>query len=407
MKKILILAFCLSSFISLRAQQDGFSDLAQVSLLTCSPGEEVYAKFGHSGIRIFDPATNKDVVFNYGLFSFNTKNFYYKFIKGKTDYLLGVQQTSDFLSEYKQRDSQVWEQVLNLTQAEKRKLFDALVLNYRPENRLYRYNFVFDNCATRPRDQIINSVIGSVQFPLTNESKTYRQWVADYVGHDTWLNFGIDLIFGMQADKITRQYESMFLPEVLMNEFELAKIVTKSQANDRKLVLKNNVLVQSLHRAKPETGILSKPFYPLFALMFLIAALCVYEIMNKKHFYIIDSVLLFITGLAGIIVFYLMFISIHPMVKMNLNLLWLNPLNVVAAVLIWFKPLRIPMFVYQLLNISLLLLALVALALSFQHFNVSAFPIIVILLLRYSTWVVMIKHKLFRKSKFLIKGFGN
>lgn len=406
MRKILILTISLLSFVGLSAQNDTFSDSAVVSLLTCSPGEEVYAQFGHTGIRVVDPLFNKDIVFNYGIFSFDTDNFYYKFIKGETDYLLGVQQTADFLYEYDQRDSQVWEQVLNLTTSEKRKIIDALLLNYKPENREYRYNFVFDNCATRPRDQIMSSVNGYVRLQESRTTKTYRQWVADYVGNDTWLSFGIDLVFGVKADNQSRQFESMFLPEILMTEFEKAKIIDKDQGAARDLVSQNNVLLYSMHPPKPEDSFFAKPFFLFLVLLFFVALTSVYEIRNKKHFYIIDSVLLFVTGVAGIIIAYLMFISIHPLVSLNFNILWLNPLNIVAAFLIWFKSLRKPMFVYQLVNISFLLLALIALALSFQVFTASAFPIIVILLLRYSTWVAMMKRKLFKSSKFQVKGFG-
>jgi len=102
--------------------------------------------YGHTGN---DPQNKVDVVFNYGIFSFETDNFYYKFIKGETDYYLGVNQTNIFLAEYARRNSMVWEQIIDISVPEKRKLINALVENYEPENRKYRYNFVFDNCATR------------------------------------------------------------------------------------------------------------------------------------------------------------------------------------------------------------------------------------------------------------------
>ena len=142
-KTTLIIFFCLLFFHS-GAQNLSFSDSASISIITCSPGQEVYAKFGHSGIRVSDPVNNKDLIFNYGIFSFDTENFYYKFIKGETDYFLGVHPTDFFLPEYKNRNSMVWEQVLNLTVTEKRRIINALLENYKPENRMYRYNFVFD-----------------------------------------------------------------------------------------------------------------------------------------------------------------------------------------------------------------------------------------------------------------------
>ncbi|MBN2765734.1 MAG: DUF4105 domain-containing protein [Paludibacteraceae bacterium] len=403
MKKILLIILVIILFSGLKAQQLQFSDSSVVSLLTCSPGQEVYARFGHSGIRVYDPVSKADMVFNYGIFSFNTENFYYKFIKGETDYYLGVHPTDLFLSEYEERNSMVWEQILDLTTQEKSKIINALIENYRPENRVYRYNFVFDNCATRPRDKILNNISGYVQLQTSNETKTYRQWIADYVGHDTWLKFGIDLVFGTASDKSTQQYQSMFLPEILMAEFEQAKIVTKNDLNNRKLVKGTNVIVKAADQNITDHILLSKPFIIFSIVLLLGILLSLYEQKSNKYYSILDSILLFSTGLAGFIVFYLMFVSIHPLVKWNLNILWLNPLNVFAAILIWIKPLRAYMFVYQILNIGLLILTLIAIALSVQDFNAGVFPLIVLIFIRYSLWVVRIKHRIFRKSKFLIK----
>lgn len=403
MKKTLLIILATIMLTTMKAQEMQFSDSAVISLLTCSPGQEIYAKFGHSGIRINDPVTKNDLVFNYGIFSFNTENFYYKFIKGETDYYLGVHPTDMFLFEYDERNSMVWEQILNLTPLEKRKIIDALIDNYRPENRIYRYNYVFDNCATRPRDKILNNVTGYVQLQNTTESKTFRQWVGGYVGHDTWLKFGIDMVFGMAADKTTQQYESLFLPEVLMNEFERAKIITKNNENNRNLVKETRIIVNSDVTESQSSILITKPFVVFSALLLLGILLSLYEQRTKKYYTILDSILLLGTGLAGIIVFYLMFISLHPLVKNNLNILWLNPFNIVAAVLIWIKPLRVYMFVYQIFNIMLLVLSLIALALSMQDFNAAVFPLIVLIFIRYSLWVVRIKHRIFRKAKFLIK----
>lgn len=268
---------------------------------------------------------------------------------------------------------------------------------------MYRYNFVFDNCATRPRDKVLNSIDGHVMFHNTSEAKTFRQWVGVYVGNDSWVKFGIDLVFGMDADKSVSQYESMFLPEVLMNEFQMAQVVNMSTKETRNLVASKNVLVNVETEQIEEGSWMTKPLVIFLVVMLVVVLLSAFEINNKHYYKILDSTLLMVTGITGIIVFYLMFVSSHPLVKYNLNILWLNPLNVVAAILIWSKRFRIPMFIYQIVNIGLLILALIAFALSFQNFNVASFPLIVMILVRYSSWVVRTKHKLDRKSKFVIK----
>jgi len=404
MRQVIILIFFAIFTFQLNAQDIVFSDSVQVSLITCSPGPEVYAKFGHSGIRVLDKVNGYDFIFNWGIFSFNTENFYYKFIRGKTDYLLGVQYTSDFLPEYKSRNSVVFENVLNLRPSETKRLIEQLLTNYKTENRQYRYNFVFDNCATRPRDIVLGSVDGRVVFQTSFESKTYRQAIGNYIGDDTWLRFGIDVIFGYQADKNMPQLQSMFLPEILKYEFLNARISNNQYTETRPLVAKTNILVSSEYKEEKLAEFIEKPFYVFTVLLIFIALLSAYEIVfEKKHNTIFDSVLLLATGLAGTLIFFLMFFSVHPLVKYNLNILWLNPLNVVAAVMIWFSKWRIHIFIYQLFNLILVVLALISVAISVQTFNQATFVIIALLLFRYSSWIYRTKKKIVLKSKYKIK----
>ena len=399
MKRFSLIALLLLSILTLKAQQIIISDSAVISLITCSPGEEVYSKFGHTAIRINDSQHGVDLVFNYGIFSFETENFYYKFIKGETDYQLGIYDTRYFLPEYAQRNSQVWEQVLNLTVIEKRKLINSLLNNYEPQNRTYRYNFVFDNCSTRPRDKIIAALQGYIKFQPSLESKTFRQWVGVYVGTDTWLKFGIDIVFGMDADLPANTNESMFLPENLMFEFQTAQIHTPN-GQIRKLVSEKKILVTKNELIDQHESWIFKPLTFTLSLLILGIPLTIWDIKGKKrHLKFFDTFLLALTGIGGVIAFYLMFLSLHPLVKSNLNLLWLNPINLVLAVLIWIKPLRKALFYYQILNILLLIGALFSFALSAQVFNTAAFPIIVLLLMRSTSWFDLTKKKIFKTRK--------
>ena len=407
MKQFLLIVCILLFFSRLDAQQVTIGDSAVVSLITCSPGEEVYSKFGHTAIRVKDKVNNVDVVFNYGIFSFETEHFYYKFIKGETDYQLGIYDTNFFLPEYAERNSMVWEQVLNLTSAEKKNLVATLLENYEPQNRIYRYNFVFDNCSTRPRDKITSSVDGYIRYHQTSEPTTFRRWVGDYVGTDTWLKFGIDLIFGIDADAVASQKESQFLPEVLMSDFQEAEIVTLD-GKSRKLVEKSATVLVDKKHVETTTSIFDFLLKPLAVSLFLLilgVLITLLDIKYKKHNKIFDSIILFITGIAGVIAFYLMVFSTHPLVASNLNILWINPLNMIVAFLIWIKPLRKILFVCGILNLGLLAATLITFSLSIQSFNLAAFPIIVLLMLRSSHWVDMAKKKIFKNKEVTLENF--
>ena len=157
MNKLIIALILLFFFLgqSVRGQEDNI----KVSLMTCAPGTEIYALFGHTALRYEDKARGEDWVFNYGMFSFNTPHFIYRFVKGETDYELGVTRYPYFEGSYAMRGSSVYQQTLNLTISEKQELRRLLEENYLPENRVYRYNFFYDNCTTRARDVIELSLI--------------------------------------------------------------------------------------------------------------------------------------------------------------------------------------------------------------------------------------------------------
>ncbi|MFR3549967.1 MAG: hypothetical protein ACLTTW_07010 [Coprobacter sp.] len=59
-KKVLAFLFFLCS---LATGYSSVSDSLKISLITCSPGSQVYELFGHTGLRVQDVSRNVDVVF--------------------------------------------------------------------------------------------------------------------------------------------------------------------------------------------------------------------------------------------------------------------------------------------------------------------------------------------------------
>ena len=203
-RRLYLFILCLAAWIGAEARS--LSEEARISLLTCTPGEELYARYGHTAIRVQDPQNRLDLVFNYGIFDFNTDHFYWKFVKGETWYELGAITMPWFMLEYEEEHRPVYEQVLNLNPSQREEIWQALVLNYEPENRKYLYNFVFDNCATRPYRSGYTG----------NTGTTYRRFIRRYTGSMTWANAGINLLFGPKADKPMNNEQRLFLPEELM-----------------------------------------------------------------------------------------------------------------------------------------------------------------------------------------------
>lgn len=389
---VITIFLIISSLLAVNAQGNMLSDSATLSLITCSPGPQIYALFGHTAIRLVDPARGLDIVFNYGMFNFNKPNFYLKFIQGATDYELGAYETKYFLPEYRERNSSVTEQMLNLTTAEKQQLADALFVNYQPENREYRYNFVYDNCSTRPRDKILSVIKDKVVYDYVSEPQTFRNWVGTYTGENTWAKFGIDMLLGREADELSTRWSSMFLPEVLCREFGAVKIIAPD-GTTRSLVNAEKIIV-SRQDSIVKTNYLQLPTTVTLTVLLLGVLLIFYEKRRKKYYKIIDSVLLIVSGLAGVIIFYLMFFSVHPLVHSNFNLLWCNPLNILVGLFLWNTKLRSVINYFQLANVLLFFGALLVFVLSVQALNVAFIPLIVLLLVRSVNWIMKKSKKL-------------
>lgn len=303
-------------------------DNSYFSLLTASPGTAAYKHYGHTGIRFHDPEKPIDIVFNYGLFDFSSPNFLLRFVTGKTDYLVAPFSYYDFLLEYKMENRSVTEQVLNFNKDEISKLWNALVINIRPGNREYRYNFFYENCSTKPRDIIESTVNGKIDYQWEGKYKSLREEVHHFTAKHPWTRFGIDFALGAKADDISNLRVQQFAPDVLMESFSKAVIVGNS--NDiRPLVKETTQLITIDTDLVIKSQWLPDPVLVMW-LVFLITLFFTWlEIKNKKQNLILNSVLYTVAGLLGLVIAFLVFLSEHPTTEVNYQLLWLNPVYLI------------------------------------------------------------------------------
>ena len=314
-----------SGIMPVKAQNEPLSDLdsVEISLLTCSPHEEIYSLYGHSALRYHDLRTDEDVVFNWGLFNFKAPHFVLRFVFGLTDYELGTTPLPYFCNYYRRWGSSVTEQTLNLTSEEKRAVIQALNENLQPDNRIYRYNFFYDNCSTRPRDIILRSIGGKIEYQLREDfSPTYREMVRECVRNHPWAKFGNDILLGLKADQSTNYRQQEFLPHNLMYDFDHAQIYKDGEYRD--LVSQRQLLVP------PGVQIIESDFpcSPITAfLILLVISACIFilEWRRRKTYKYWDALLMLLQGLAGCVLFAMLF-SQHPTTSTNLQLLLLNPL---------------------------------------------------------------------------------
>ncbi len=313
--RILLLFVFASLYSANLFSETVLSENAEISLLTATPGDELYSVFGHSAVYINDPLTGFERVYNYGTFDFNTPNFYIKFIRGKLHYMLSAGSISWFVPEYHFEGRGIVQQVLNLSSKEKQEIFEFLEENKKPENKYYLYDFFFDNCATRIRDLFDDHVeIKWHEYPFDFEQKTFRELLADYVENLPWAHFGIDIALGLPVDKEATAYEYMFLPDYMYVAFANAK--TK---NGEDLVLKEIVILKDTLEPQ-EPGLFTPPF--VFWALFVFVFIGMLFATSRRYF---AKAWIVVLGLLGLFLLPLFGFSDHAAFTPNLVLLWALP----------------------------------------------------------------------------------
>jgi hypothetical protein len=381
LKRTAIVFFCFFLFQNLFAQTDSICSL-RITLLTCTPGQELYSTFGHSALRVTDSSAGTDIIYNYGTFDFDDPSFYSKFVRGKLLYFVSVDRFENFLEEYKYERRGITEQVLNLSCTEKQKLVTALSENAKEENKYYKYDFVVDNCTTRLRDIVFKNANarlpdgqGSINTKniRPKESVTFRNLIHEYLNksYQYWSKLGIDILMSSPVDKKISNDEAMFLPDYLLKGFDSTMINGKPLVSEKSEILKADLPANNSPLFSP---------FAIFSILFLIIAALSFFKKTNGFFSVFDFMLFFFCGAIGLLILFMWFGTDHAECKNNFNLAWAFPLHFIA-VFFFYKKWNWLRF-YFLANTILLLLLLIFWKWLPQEMNNALLPIVTLLVLR-------------------------
>lgn len=388
-KKLLItiFLFCISWSYS---QDLRLSAQSTASVLTMGPGELLYDSFGHSAIRIQDPARGIDVVYNYGVYNFRDPQFYTKFAKGKLRYMVVRQNTEGFLAGYIEDNRWIKEQVLNLEAQSVQDLFNFLENNIQPENRAYNYDFLYDNCATKIPEVLQKVIPGSIQIDssFVTEPKTFRQLIQENVYWNSWGSFGMDLGIGSVVDRPTTARQQLFLPEHVMLAFKGASIELDNKSIN--LVKETKDLFIN-DPQEPSKTFITSPFFVMLILGGFILWITYTDVKKQRRSRWLDVGMALTTGAIGIILCLLWFATEHSTTANNYNLLWAFPFNVFA---IWqltsFNP---KPWLQAYIKFLLIIMALLCLhwIIGVQGFAFALIPLLIAMVVRYMYVIKFIK----------------
>ena len=350
---------------------NSLSEEARISVLTCGPGQPLYATFGHAAFRVNDPGQSIDEVYNFGTFNFETKNFYLKFLSGKLDYILAVDSYNNFLQNYSLENRWVYEQDLNLSHKQMQALYDTLLFTSKATNRNYRYDFFNANCATK----IIDFALAEANNPAALEvlrapaNITFRDALNHYLSGREWTRIGINFLLGPYADQQITKLQSAFLPDYLLIELEnseLAASPVELLAGEEQVAVPDEFSVAMV----------------LFWLLLIILVLEVFWFNLEPGISdAIDSGLFLLSSLAGFMLLSLWIWSEHQSLHVNLNIFWANPLNMIAVLALKFKKSKL-LRIYLGLYVLLLFFFLINWNRMPQHFPIELMPVVTILVFR-------------------------
>jgi hypothetical protein len=358
------------------------SENAEVSIITVGPGTNLNDSFGHNGFRIRDQSRNIDVIFDYGRFDFNTPNFYLKFAQGKLLYEIGSNNFDPFFNYYKKQNRWIKEQVLNLNYSEKQALFKYLQTNIKPENKKYKYDFFYDNCATKIRDVIIEILGDKLEYKEDHitENYTFRELIQKNVKANSWGSLGMDIAIGAVVDRKARPIEYQFLPQYVFEGANNA-VVIRNDA-EVSLVKKYNYLFEA-KKQEPKSNFFLSPFFVFGCLGLCLIFITYKDFKNNTRSRLPDMLIFLITGIVGLALLLLWVATDHTATVNNYNLLWAFPFSILFVLHIYKKFPRAWLRKYIFFLIMLLSLLAIHWTTGVQVFAVGLLPLLLALGIRY------------------------
>lgn len=186
-----------------------------IELLTIGPGDELYALFGHTALRVRDGAGDR--VYNFGYSNFDRDDLIVDFLRREAMFWAAAQSYRRTVALYRREDRTVERQRLRLSPEQRIELAAALHRSVAPRPVTYAYDHLHDNCATRPRDLIDRVTNGALKKRLRGLSAgtTYRQLIRRGLAGSLSLLVVSEYVLGRAVDRPIDRWDASFLPAQL------------------------------------------------------------------------------------------------------------------------------------------------------------------------------------------------
>ena len=315
-----------------------------IYVLTMSPGDQVFEKFGHNAIWVKDayaPPGYRDILYHWGIFDFDQERFFVKYALGQLDYSMGsfpLEREIRWYGDHQNRT--IWAQELNLTPAQRLKLRDFLRWNEQPENATYRYNYYTDNCSTRVRDAVDSVIDHAIEKQLAPKptGTTFRWHTRRCTrGSPFWYAL-LHGVLGPATDRTINAWEECFLPPKLRDHLATVTISDASGATVP-LVKGEIVLYQGTRPPEPATppNWVAQFFLVGLAIAGILVGLARWAIRRRAGrvaFAVVATIVTALIGLGAAISLWFWLGSAHWAAWRNENLFGFSPLALPLACLL-------------------------------------------------------------------------
>lgn len=246
--------------------------------------------------------------------------------------MLDTESLKGFLQGYFFEKRYVYSQKINIDAKEIHKLTELINENLKPENIKYIYDFFFDDCSTRIRDLLEKSIGEILKYPPPESGRipTFRDLVAKYQNPYPWLKFGVDLIMGSTSDKKAVFRDRMFLPIELKDG--LSKAVIHRSGKMIPLLQNPEILLDFDAPVIKQKFLTSPPF--IFTIVIILILILAALTKSRKIIRLIDIGIYTVFSVLSLLMIFFNFFTDHQQMKLNLNIIWLNPFIIVCLALL-------------------------------------------------------------------------
>jgi hypothetical protein len=319
-----------------RAGEEPGSSL-RISLLTMSPGDMAFTKFGHDALLVEDTVSGANRVYNYGTFVFGSPWLALDFLRGNLKYWLSVSSLPTVIRHYAAEQRSISAQELRLPPAERARIAELLATTERSDARYYKYDYYRDNCATRVRDVVDRATGGRLRAVSNGPAPfTYREETLRLTESDVLLSLGLDLAMGPLIDRPLTTWDAEFLPARLADAVRTVRIPGPS--GDEPLVVAERVLLSAPGRTLATAPPRYWPslFAAGLALLGVLTSLGVRAGRGSRAARVTLALLLAMTGLVfgvlGSVIVGLFSLTDHAVTYFDANVLLCTPWSIALAV---------------------------------------------------------------------------